>query len=85
MFGTGSGIPEFFPTENKMERSQSRKTGLSRDLEGELPERSRRYFSWFLMEKIWFPGNGIWEPRPLIFTVTLFANLPNVKQLFLAT
>ena len=40
-------------------------TGLSRDREEDVPECSGREISWIFLGKIWFPGNGIRERRPL--------------------
>ena len=65
-FGKCSGIPECFPTLNKTGRSQSRIPVLSRDRKEDVPECMGREISHIFLGKIWFPGNGILERRPLV-------------------
>ena len=45
--------------------NQSRMTGLSRDREEDVPKCLGQEISQIFLGKIWFPGNGIWERRPL--------------------
>ena len=54
--GKRSGIPECFPTWNKMGRSQSRMAGLIWDWEEDVPKCLIPYFSHFLREI-----SGSWE------------------------
>ena len=58
---------------NKPGRSQSWMPVLSRDLEEDVPECSGREISQIFLAKIWFPGYGIWERRPLPLPPPLFA------------
>ena len=50
---------------NKPGRSQSQMPVLSRDREEDVPECSEREISQIFLGKIWYPGNGIQEHRPL--------------------
>ena len=51
--------------ETRLGSSQSQMLVLSRDGEEDVSECSGREISRIFSGKIWFPGNGIWERRPL--------------------
>ena len=77
-FGKRSGIPECFLTWNKPGRSQSRMPVLSWDRKEDVPKCSGREISQNFLGEIWFPGNGIWERRPLFDKVQLLCSFGTI-------